>query len=94
MNELRTGLSVAEAQRVVLALAPQLGWGTPIIVAFISYTFFGLDAVGDDLAEPFEAADNGLPIKALVRTLEREIMDYLGMKPLPDDLQPVGYVLS
>lgn len=75
-------------------LAPQLGWATPVIVAFISYTFFGLDAIGDDLAEPFAPADNGLPIRALVRTLEREIMDFLGMKPLPDELQPVGYVLS
>jgi putative membrane protein len=76
------------------ALAPQLGWGTPVIVAFISYTFFGLDAIGDDLADPFAPADNSLPIRALVRTLEREIMDFLGMKPLPDELQPVGYVLS
>ena len=76
------------------ALAPQLGWGTPVIVAFISYTFFGLDAIGDDLAEPFAPADNSLPLKALVRTVERELMDFLGMKPLPDELQPVGYVLS
>jgi len=76
------------------ALAPQLGWGTPVIVAFISYTFFGLDAIGDDLAEPFAPADNSLPIKALVRILEREILDFLGVKPLPDELQPAGYVLS
>ncbi len=76
------------------ALAPQLGWGTPVIVAFISYTFFGLDAVGDDLADPFARADNSLPLSALVRVLERETMDFLGMKPLPDELQPVGYVLS
>jgi putative membrane protein len=75
------------------ALTPQLGWGTPIIVAFVSYTFFGLDAIGDDLAEPFSTADNSLPIKALVRTLERETMSFLGMSPLPDELQPVGYVL-
>lgn len=76
------------------ALAPQLGWGTPVIVAFISYTFFGLDAIGDDLAEPFAPADNSLPIKALVRVLERETLSFLGMAPLPEELQPVGYVLS
>lgn len=76
------------------ALAPQLGWGTPVIVAFISYTFFGLDAIGDDLAEPFAPADNSLPIKALTRVVERELMDFVGMKPLPDELQPVAYVLS
>lgn len=76
------------------ALAPQLGWGTPVIVAFISYTFFGLDAIGDDLAEPFSTADNGLPLKALVRTMERDIMDFLELRPLPEELQPVDYVLS
>jgi ion channel-forming bestrophin family protein len=76
------------------ALAPQLGWGTPVIVAFISYTFFGLDAIGDDLADPFAPADNSLPLKALVRVIERETMSYLGMTPIPDELQPVGYVLS
>jgi putative membrane protein len=76
------------------ALAPQLGWGTPVIVAFISYTFFGLDAIGDDLAEPFAPADNSLPIKSLVRVLEREIMSFLGMTPLPEEMQPVNYVLS
>ncbi len=76
------------------ALAPQLGWGTPVIVAFISYTFFGLDAIGDDLAEPFSAADNCLPVKAMVRTLERAIMSFLEISPLPDELQPVGYLLS
>ena len=75
------------------ALAPELQWGTPIIVAFISYTFFGLDAIGDDLAEPFSNADNGLPINALVRALQREVMDFLGLAPLPDELQPVDYVL-
>ncbi|HYB13063.1 MAG TPA: gephyrin-like molybdotransferase Glp, partial [Myxococcota bacterium] len=41
MNELRTGLSVAEAQRVVLALAPQLG----------SETVASADALGRILAE-------------------------------------------
>lgn len=76
------------------ALAPQLGWGTPVIVAFISYTFFGLDAIGDDLAEPFAPADNSLPVKALVRVVEREVLSSLGVSPLPDELQPVGYVLS
>jgi putative membrane protein len=76
------------------ALAPQLGWGTPVIVAFISYTFFGLDAIGDDLAEPFAPADNSLPVKALVRVVEREILSSLDVSPLPDELQPVGYVLS
>ncbi|MFA5956200.1 bestrophin family protein [Hyphomicrobium sp.] len=76
------------------ALAPQLGWGTPVIVAFISYTFFGLDAIGDDLAEPFAVADNSLPITSLGRVLEREVMSFLEMTPLPEELQPVGYVLS
>ena len=42
VNPLRTGLAVAEAQRVVLALAPQLG----------SESVAGADALGRVLAEP------------------------------------------
>jgi ion channel-forming bestrophin family protein len=33
--------------------ADVLHWGTPFITALVAYTFFGLDALGDELEEPF-----------------------------------------
>ncbi|MNE68716.1 Bestrophin, RFP-TM, chloride channel [compost metagenome] len=60
----------------------------------VAYTFFGLDAIGDQLEDPFGHDENDLATDAMVRTLEREILDVLGQRDLPPLLQPVDYVLS
>ncbi len=36
-----------------VGLTGSLGWATPVVVALVGYTFFGLDALGDELEEPF-----------------------------------------
>lgn len=76
------------------AMAEPLGWLTPIFTAIVSYTFFGLDAIGDELEDPFGRDENDLPTDALVRTIEREVLDALGATELPPVLQPVDFVLS
>ncbi|KAA5840389.1 bestrophin [Pseudomonas chlororaphis] len=76
------------------AMAEPLGWLTPIFTAIVSYTFFGLDAIGDELEDPFGRDENDLPTNALVRTIEREVLDALGATQLPPVLQPVDFVLS
>lgn len=35
------------------AMAEPLGWLTPVFTAIVSYTFFSLDEIGDDLEDPF-----------------------------------------
>lgn len=76
------------------AMAEPLGWLTPIFTAIVSYTFFGLDEIGDDLEDPFGFDENDLPCNAIVRTLEREILAALGETALPAPLEPVDYVLT
>lgn len=76
------------------AMAEPLGWLTPIFTAIVSYTFFGLDEIGDDLEDPFGFDENDLPCDAIVRTLEREVLAALGETELPPPLAPVEYVLS
>ncbi|QJI29245.1 bestrophin [Pseudomonas sp. ADAK18] len=76
------------------AMAEPLGWLTPLFTAIVSYTFFGLDAIGDDLEDPFGFDENDLPCDAIVRTLEREILAALGETQLPPALEPVDYVLT
>ena len=66
---------------------------TPLVVAIIAYTFFGLDALGDELEDPFGFADNDLPLDALVRVIERDVLEVLG-EPLPEAVQPKGFVLN
>lgn len=76
------------------AMAIPLGWLTPIFTAIVSYTFFGLDAIGDELENPFGRDENDLPTDAMVRTIEREILSELGHRKLPPVLEPVDFVLS
>lgn len=75
-------------------LAELIGWGTPIVVAVTAYTFFGLDALGDELEDPFGHAENDLPLDALVRTVEIDVLEQLGHQPLPEPLLPVEFLLS
>ena len=76
------------------AMAEPLGWLTPLFTAIVSYTFFGLDAIADELEDPFGRDENDLPTDALVRTIERDILAELGVADLPPPLKPVDYVLS
>ena len=74
-------------------LALPLQWATPLITAIVSYAFFGLDALGDELEEPFGLDNNDLPLEALIRTAEREIRAALGETVLPPALRPVNFLL-
>ncbi len=76
------------------SLAPSLNFLTPLIVATIAYTFFGLDYLGDELEEPFGLLDNDLPLNALVRVIEVDLLESLNKKDLPPNLTPVNYLLQ
>ncbi|WP_454798200.1 bestrophin family protein [Novosphingobium lindaniclasticum] len=65
------------------ALAGSLGWWTLLPVLLVSYTFFGLDALGDELEDPFGLEPNDLPLDAMARTIEREMLSALGETDLP-----------
>ncbi|MDO4641225.1 MAG: bestrophin family ion channel [Neisseria sp.] len=55
-----------------------LGLWTPFMVAWLVYMFLGLDALSSQLEEPFGTQDNDLPLDAIVRLVEREILTALG----------------
>jgi putative membrane protein len=61
---------------------------TPLVVALIAYAFLGLDAVGDELEEPFGADENDLPLDMLTRTIEVNLRQALGESSLPPMLKP------
>ncbi|MDF2864730.1 MAG: bestrophin [Achromobacter mucicolens] len=66
---------------------------TPLAVTIVAYTFFGLDALGDELEDPFGADENDLPLSALARVIEIDLLEGLGVRPLPEPAVPVDYVL-
>lgn len=74
-------------------LVASLGWATPLVCAVIAYTFFGLDALSEELEEPFGLAANQLPLTALSRTIEINLREALGETNLPTDIMPIdGYL--
>lgn len=75
------------------ALVSSFGWFTPLVTAVIAYAFFGLDALGDELEDPFGTAQNDLPLQAMARTIEIDLLELLGEEELPKPLEPVNYVL-
>lgn len=73
--------------------ADNLGWVTPLATMLVAYTFFGLDALGDELEEPFGLDQNDLPIAAYATIVEITLRAALGETDLPPLPQPVDYVL-
>ncbi|MDR6935889.1 bestrophin family protein [Luteibacter sp. 3190] len=51
-----------------------MGWFTPLVVGVLAYTFFGLDALGDQIEDPFDLMPNDLPLDAYCATVERDLM--------------------
>ena len=75
-------------------LVDTIGFMTPFVVAIVAYTFFGLDALGDEIEEPFGLAPNDLPLDTICRTVEINLRETLGETDLPPALLPVGYQLT
>lgn len=59
------------------ALAGSLGWWTLLPVLLVAYTFFGLDALGHQLEDPFGMEANALPLDALQGVIEKEMREAL-----------------
>jgi putative membrane protein len=74
-------------------LVDTIGAMTPLVVAIVSYTFFGLDALGDEIEEPFGDLPNDLPLDAMSRTIEINLREAMGETDLPPPLVPVDYCL-
>ena len=71
-----------------------LGVATPVLTAILAYAFFGLDALGEELEEPFGVSQNALPLDALTRAIEIAVGEALGDAGLPAAAAPVRFVLS
>lgn len=67
---------------------------TPLIVAFVSYTFFALEALGAEIEDPFGVAPNDLPLDALSWTIEATLRETLGEEECPARPEPAGYILT
>lgn len=64
---------------------------TPLFCAIVTYTFFGLDALSEELEEPFGVAENDLALTTMSRTIEIDILEILGESDLPECIQPIQH---
>ena len=74
-------------------LVDTTGFMTPFVVGLVSYTFFGLDAIGDEIEEPFGLLPNNLPLESMCRRVEIDLLEASGEVDLPAPLKPVDYWL-
>lgn len=78
---------------VPFGLASSVGWFAPFFAAVVAYVFFGLDALSEELENPFGCEQNDLPLNALCRVNEISVAEALNETP-PEPLKSVDYKLS
>ena len=71
-------------------LVSSVGVFTPVITVFIAYAFMALNAIANELEEPFGVAPNDLALDAMSRTIERSLREMLGEHDLPAPVAPRG----
>jgi len=59
------------------------GWASPLFTALVVYSFFGLDALSEELEDPFGTGNNDLPLDFLCRVDEISVFEALGEPPPP-----------
>jgi len=67
---------------------------TPVVVAFVAYTFFALEALGAEIEEPFGTQPNDLALDAMSRMIEASLREMMGEPRAPEtaDARTVGYI--
>lgn len=58
-------------------------WMTPVVVFLVAYAFCGLDALGDEIAQPFGHDPHDLPLEQYTQTIETNLLQILQERDLP-----------
>ncbi len=73
-------------------LVDAIGPMTPVIVAFIAYTFFALEALSAEIEEPFGTEANDLALDAMSASIEATLREMMGETLPPQDGPPAGFI--
>lgn len=70
-------------------------WLTVPFSVLISWIFSTIEVVGDNSEDPFENYVNDVPMSAICRTIEIDLMEMVGepKENIPEKMQPVGDIL-
>lgn len=75
-----------------IGLVETLGFATPLGSTVAGLMFLAVLAIGDDLVDPFANTVHDLPLNAMCRTIEIDLLQSIGDTP-PEPVQPVKGVL-
>jgi putative membrane protein len=62
-------------------MVANLGWWTGLFVGIVSFTLFGIEAIGLEIENPFGYDANDLPLDAICLTMKRNIEDLISLSP-------------
>jgi ion channel-forming bestrophin family protein len=69
-------------------LVEHLGAATVIVVVALTFVLLVLEAIGRILEDPFTLGANGLPLGAICRNIEINVLQQLGERELPPPIEP------
>jgi putative membrane protein len=75
-------------------LVDSIGLVTPLVVAFVSYTFFALEALSDEIENPFGMEANDLALDTMVAGINASLREMLGEVPPPAPQPDANFVLT
>ncbi len=75
-------------------LVDGIGLMTPLVVTFVSYTFFALEALSDEIEEPFGLSANDLALDAMVANIDASLREMLGEIPPPPHKPDGNFILT
>ncbi len=70
-----------------------MGILTPVGSTPIGFMFLALDRIGQDLQDPFEGGVHDVPMSAITRTIEIDLLQATGAGPVPKPVVAVEGVL-
>lgn len=71
-------------------------WGAWLSIPFtviVGWVFLMMELIGDYSENPFEGLGNDIPMLALCRTIEIDLLEMIGETDLPEPIKPVNDVL-
>ncbi len=70
-----------------------MGWITPFVIVFIAYTFVALEAIADELEDPFGLQPNDLALDAMSQMIENTLLELNNKKMLTIE-KPKDYFIT
>jgi ion channel-forming bestrophin family protein len=58
----------------------EIGWWTAPVVALISFTLFGIEAIGVEIENPFGTDPNDLPLDTICNTVQKNVDDLVSIE--------------